>query len=423
MDAKFTSLYKNVSIVIPILYSPCLIVNEIIEMTGVGLYFRGLILLNLFLIAAFSFKRAQFTKYQKIVLSTIIISLLYFIILGITIYQGSNYTVKTPIKNYMTAILIFVIINDIKFNLNRFIRMFIAISFLFSLTSVLQLALYYVGSFTPNPYYLKTYDVGRYTGIGFGGFISGDYFIGNIYRIESFWREPSRFAQFLQASIFLSLHQYISKKKIATLFVLLTLIIAFILTFSVANYFAVLFGLTLFFLIARKDIIIKMKTIRIILTPILIIVLVSGFISFYKYTESSIDETGNFLSKKTVQQLDERLKRINYATTVLQDSYFGNPNIRNNWSRNPSALGMMIVWAGIPGVILAIMLSIVFFRSIIKQVRKSKYSIIYIGSITFFIAFNWYGSYFENYFLFLIALYLVIIKYDDQNVNIFYKLT
>ncbi len=415
MDSRLTSIYKNVSIVIPILYSPCLIVDEIIEMTGVGFYVRGFILLNLFLIAAYSFNRSHIVKTQRIVIGIIITSLLYFVFLGLTIYQGSNYSVKTPIKNYMTVISIFVIINDSKFNVNRFIRMFIAISFIFSFMSVLQLLLYYIGIYTPNPYHLRTYDVGRFTEIGFGGFISGDYSIGSIYRNESFWREPSRFAQFLQASLFLSLYQYIENKKFSNLLVLLTILSAFIFTFSVANYFAVFFGFILFFFMARKDILIKIKTIRILLTPIIILILISGFISFYNYTETSIYETGSFLSKKTGKQLEERVIRLTYAASVLNDSFFGNPNIRDNWSRNPSALGMMIIWAGIPGVILAIMLSVVFFRLIFLQIRKSKYSIIYLGSITFFVAFNWYGSFFDNYFLFLLAFYLVVIKYDQQN--------
>jgi hypothetical protein len=415
MDSKLISFYKNVSIVIPILYSPCLLVVEIIEMTGGGFYLRSLILFNLFLLAVYSYKKSHYTKVQKNVIWLIIILLLYFLFLGITIYQGSSFTIKTPIKNYTTVIFIFIIINGNNFNLTRLIRLFITISFIFSFLAVLQLVLYYFGMFKPFPYYFKTYDAGGYRGVGFGGFISGNYSMGNLYRIESFWREPARFAQFLQASIFLSLHQYITKKSIKKLFVLITLITAFFLTFSVANLFAVFFGLILFFTIARKDLLIKFRVLRKLSSPIFVVILIYGAFSFYNFTQSSIYDTGSFLSKKTDTQFENRLERFYYASSVLNTSFWGNPDIRLDWKRNPSAIGMMIVWSGIPGALLAIILSIVFFRSILIHIRKSKYSMVYLGSITFFIAFNWYGSYFDNYFLFIIALYLVMIKYDIHN--------
>jgi hypothetical protein len=417
MDSKSISIYKNVSIVIPILYSPCLLIEEIIEMTGVGFYLRSLILFNLFIIAVLSYRNSRFTKVQKNVMWIIIILLLYFFLLGITIYQGSNYTIKTPIKNYITGILIFIIINDSNFNLKRLISLLIAISFIFSFLAVLQFGLYYFNLFKPVPYIFRTYDPGGVRGIGYGGFISGDYNMGNLYRIESFWREPARFAQFLHASIFLSLHQYVTRKSIKNIFVLLTLITAFFFTYSVANIFAVFIGLILFFLISKKDIIIKYGVLRKVIPVMFIGILVYGIISIYNYSQTSIHVTGNYFSKKTDIQFEDRIERFKIAASVLETSYFGNPNIRLNWRANPTALGMMIVWSGIPGAVLALTLSIVFFKSILINMKRSKYSLVYLGSITFFIAFNWYGSFFDNYFIFIIAFYLTMIKHDTQNIR------
>jgi hypothetical protein len=146
-----------------------------------------------------------------------------------------------------------------------------------------------------------------------------------------------------------------------------------------------------------------LKYIRNILAiPILIIIL----LAFFKVT----DEGGNIgtktiFQKKTTAQLIKRIDRMDIASSVLEISIFGDPEIRNNWKSNPSAIGMIIIWGGIPALILSLIYSALFFRVVLNQIRNSVYGMIYLGSISFFIAFNWYGSYFDNYFLFLLAMY------------------
>jgi hypothetical protein len=404
--SRLYNVYISISILVFTLTSPCLIIDEIATTIGYESYIRLGLMLNLVILALISYDNSHVTKLQKSLIYLFGVLIIYFIILGSTVYIGSGYTTKTPIKNYGITILIILIINSSRYDVSKLVKVFMGIAFTLALLSIIQYVLFFFDLHTPSSYILKTYSPGDHRYIGFGGFIDPDYLSGNTYRVESFWREPSRFAQYLQVPLFIAIYSYIMKKNRANLLYLLVIALALFLTFSVANYFSILIAVILYFAVGKKSELRKyrlLKYIRNILAiPILIIIL----LAFFKVT----DEGGNIgtktiFQKKTTAQLIKRIDRMDIASSVLEISIFGDPEIRNNWKSNPSAIGMIIIWGGIPALILSLIYSALFFRVVLNQIRNSVYGMIYLGSISFFIAFNWYGSYFDNYFLFLLAMY------------------
>ena len=302
------------------------------------------------------------------------------------------------------GIFIFVIINKQGFNLKRLSDLFVNLAFILSLLAVMQYALYYYDLIELERYILKSYSPGDYRYLGIGGFIDPDYMTGNIYRVESFWREPSRFAQFLQVPLFIAIYRFINKRVFGNMVVLTIIAVAFVLTYSVANYFSFIIALILFFSISRKDTLGNIKVFRRMVSLASIVVLVYLLTSFFTYTNTyKYQASKQVLEKRTSKQLVNRIERFVFASSVLDVSIFGDPTIRLNWDRNPSAIGMLFIWGGIPGVLLSFASSRIFYSLVIRSMRKSRYSIIYAGSIAFFIAFNWYGSYFDTYFIFIMA--------------------
>lgn len=407
MDTKAVSLYKNISILILTLMSPCLLVDEVTASMGSPFIYRSAIMFNLLILALLSLqssKKWNFSKDQKTILIYFVLAIGYYFILGITVYPGTGFTTKTPVKNLIMGIFIFVIINKQGFNLKRLSDLFVNLAFILSLLAVMQYALYYYDLIELERYILKSYSPGDYRYLGIGGFIDPDYMTGNIYRVESFWREPSRFAQFLQVPLFIAIYRFINKRVFGNMVVLTIIAVAFVLTYSVANYFSFIIALILFFSISRKDTLGNIKVFRRMVSLASIVVLVYLLTSFFTYTNTyKYQASKQVLEKRTSKQLVNRIERFVFASSVLDVSIFGDPTIRLNWDRNPSAIGMLFIWGGIPGVLLSFAYSRIFYSLVIRSMRKSRYSIIYAGSIAFFIAFNWYGSYFDTYFIFIMA--------------------
>jgi hypothetical protein len=407
MDKKAVSLYKNISILILTIMSPCLLVDEITASLGNPFVFRSAIMLNLLILALLSLRSSKiwdFSRDQKRILIYFMLAIGYYLVIGVTVYPGTGYTTKTPIKNFIMGILVFIIINNQGFSLKRLTNIFVNMAFLLSLLAVVQYIMYYIDIIELKKYVLKTYSPGDYRYIGFGGFIDPDYMRWNIYRIESFWREPSRFAQYLQIPLFIAIYRYSKQKILKNLVVIIVIGSAFVLTYSAANYFSFIIAFIVYFSIVRKDslsnIRLLKRTISYGFVSILIYLLVAFFIYTNQYSENSSNKV---LEKRTTRQFANRIERFVFASSVLEVSIFGDPTIRNNWRRNPSAIGMLFIWGGIPGVLLSLGYSVRFYALVIRAVRKSSYGIIYVGSLAFFIAFNWYGSYFDTYFIFIIA--------------------
>ena len=214
--------------------SPCLLVDEITASLGNPFVFRSAIMLNLLILALLSLRSSKiwdFSRDQKRILIYFMLAIGYYLVIGVTVYPGTGYTTKTPIKNFIMGILVFIIINNQGFSLKRLTNIFVNMAFLLSLLAVVQYIMYYIDIIELKKYVLKTYSPGDYRYIGFGGFIDPDYMRWNIYRIESFWREPSRFAQYLQIPLFIAIYRYSKQKILKNLVVIIVIGSAFVLTY------------------------------------------------------------------------------------------------------------------------------------------------------------------------------------------------
>ncbi len=416
--ASLADTYKNLSILIVMLMSPCLLLDELTASTGIPFIIRFGILFNLFALALLSLgsqSLGQISRSQKLIIVYLIIGIGYFFLIGVTIYPGTGYTTKTPIKNFAMTIMIIFIINRNRFNLKSLLNLYIYLAFVLSGLAIIQYLMHILNISELQQYYLKTYSVGDMRYIGLGGFIDPDYMRHNFYRVESFWREPSRFAQFLQVPIFFLIHRYFTDKSIKNIILLSTTLAAFILTYSVANYFSLMVGLLIFFALTKSHMASKYRVLKRINNYLILIAIAYSILTFYNFTnDASSYSSSSILGKKTTKQIKERVERFVFASSVLDVSVFGDPSIRDNWRRNPSAIGMMFVWGGVPGVLIVIMMAFGVLKKIITSMRRSRNGIIYAGIISFFIAFNWYGSYFEMNYLLLLAIFTQIMKHDPD---------
>ena len=129
--------------------------------------------------------------------------------------------------------------------------------------------------------------------------------------------------------------------------------------------------------------------------------------------------SGKMLGKRARISLFDRYERYKIAESTLNDSFFGDPELRKTYGRNPTALGLVIIYGGIPFVLLCLLYSGYFYSSLlVRLIRNSQYNFIYAGSFAYFIPFNWYGSYYENIFLFYLMLFITIIKFDKYGKKI-----
>jgi len=124
------------------------------------------------------------------------------------------------------------------------------------------------------------------------------------------------------------------------------------------------------------------------------------------------------LGKSTTTSLTERYERVEYSTSVLETSFFGDPTIRDNWKKNPTALGLAIVSGGIPLVVLCFIFIFQFYGNLLYVLAASKYKFVLVSSIAYFIPFSWYGNYIEIIFLFHVVFFTIILKMEENGLNL-----
>jgi hypothetical protein len=418
MDSKLASFYKNTSLFSFVLMQPSMLVDEII--TNIGLSQKmGFILLvaNLIMITAVSYRRIKINHIHRVLLSLFITTTLYLVFIELT--MDYTWGISTAIKNLLFACIMIFIVNDRKFNIERLTNYFINVAFVLSLLSLMQYGLYLLNIYHLKIYTYNTYAVGYVVPMGFGGFADTDSW-GYYYRNQSFFIEPARYAQFLIVPLLLSLHKYMNAKNKSNLFIISIIFIAFIITYSVANYFGLMFALTLVFLSLKKEYFTsRYRTIyRAFFLSLSILIIIMG-VALFNYTESHAYyfSSGNILGKNTINAVIDRLDRIDFAFSAIQDNFFGNRELRSWWSKNPGALGNALIIGGIPLGILCLLYSGYFYAAIIKAFNKGQFYLIYAGSLALFLPFNWYGIYYEKYYLFHIILLLAYVNYQNQQLE------
>jgi hypothetical protein len=418
MLPKASIRYISISILIYLLLAPSwLLTNIIFPYIGLskntGLVF---VIANLFVLVLITHRKTFFSRVQKTFIFSYIVLAVYLLLLQLTKYEGSDNSTVGEIFMVLGGIFVLFLLNNPRFDLKYFVRLFIFLSFFFSFLSVIL----YI-DFLLNTKILPSWtDPNFLDGLTtMGGYIAIDDMYGNLYRNQSFWSEAARFAQFLIIPMALSFVRYIKYNKIMDLLIFVTILIAYFLTFSVANFLATLFCGFLFYVV-YKDVktsrYFKHKFIKRILNLIMGGVVFVLLFNFYNITNKQ-DYGDSIIGKGFNVSAIDRVERFNVAASVIDNDFFGNRSFTKFYARNPTPYGVALIFGGVPYLLLVLANAIIFYFVLIKETRYLKYKYVYLSSLSFFIAFNWYGNFTEAYYLFQIALISTFIKREKEGIN------
>ena len=392
------------------LLSPSLFVVFLFDQIGISSSIGSIIiLLNILLLAHRSLHSFRLLKFQRNIILVYIFIVIYVSLLWILIYSGQRSgTPKGIIRNTLFVIAFFIILNSSNFNLPKFTNYLIILSFIFSIFSIILFIGFYLDYITPVKYIPPGYSAYNPHFHAFGGFI-GEYFhfeTGISIRNQSYWTEPAKFAQYLQIPLFLSFYKLRLDKSFKNIFIFVTIFVAFILTFSVANTFSLFISITIlnfYRIISYKRVLFN-----------IILLGISIFLLFQFYDITNVESTRYIVAKETDEGFENRYERFSIIYNYITETPFGDKTKASS-TGNPTALGNVFIDGGFPLVFLVFVIMFFFLKQYFLHIKRSNYKLIFISFISFFIAFNWYGGYFNLYFLFIICLFSTYIRYEKLN--------
>ena len=246
----------------------------------------------------------------------------------------------------------------------------------------------------------------RYFNFMFG--FGNDY---NYFRLTSYFTESNRFAYFLTPALFVSFYFMQTTQKYIYKYVFSVIAVSIAFTFSVFGFFSILSGVFLYYIYYRN---ISIKTI--IYYGVVLVTLVTIYNIFSDYYDFMFNKSGSYLDRytgilskiSTVKSHPWGLpeKTISYVTTA---KYYGNSTLTIlNWA----------VSGGLQSAALLILLLFSWIKSIHSLLTSKNHFMIIIGCATFALLLeqSFYGTYYEYYFLSVMAIVTVLqymVKRDD----------
>lgn len=337
MLSKASIRYISVSILIYLLLAPSWLMGNIIfpylglsENTG-----TVFVIANLFVLVLITHRKTFFSSVQKTFIFLYIVLAVYLLFLQLTKYEGSDNSTIGEIFMIIGGILVLFLLSNPRFDLKYFVRLFILLSFFFSFLSLII----YI-DFLLNTRILPSRPVSDIMDglLTIGGYIATGDMTGNLYRNQSFWSEAARFAQFLIIPMALSFAKYIRYKKNKDFLIFVTILIAYLLTFSVANIFATLFCGVLFYVLykdVKTSIYFKHKFIRRILSLIMGGIVFLLLFEFYNTTNKQSYGDSMIGKNFNVTAID-RSERFNIAASVIEKDFYGDRSFTRFYGKNPT---------------------------------------------------------------------------------------
>jgi hypothetical protein len=406
--------YVYSSIVLAFLFSPSLFTLVLFDQFSISSTLtRYFLLFNTLFIAQSFWPSSWFSKLQRSLMIYLVLVTAYVTIVWVLLYgAGGAGTPKSVIVHSLFGFSFLVILNSRRFDLQDFSLFLVKVAFVFCILSLILyfgafLGIMKLWSYTPPGHS----SLSKWS-IGVGGFLNtgASYYTGLSIRNQSYWSESSKFAQYLQFTLFAAYYFFIRNKSRRTLIYLFIISLSFLLTFSVANFFSLLITVSLFLILGSSNYKLLFGNLLVGVIGLYLI------LQFYELTNQY--ELNTVLAKNTGKNIENRLGRFELAYKYIVESPFGNKAKSNDTDGAPGALGNLLIDGGFPLLIGTILLMIPFFLKLIKLMRKGRYKLIYMSFVAYFIAFNWYGNYFEIYHLFLLALFTTYFKYDEHNLVI-----
>ncbi len=406
--------YINISLATIYLSAPSLILAEIATELSVSLsIINGLIFVNIIFLFMKYYGSCYFPKPSKIIIRYFSIIFIYFIVL-LLFSWGLNFDSNTPrgfIRVLITLFFVIGIVHSNYFNVDSFLKSFIYIA---ATLSLLATILFFGFIFGFMEVYTEAIQGHHPVPQGFGGYLGtvGLRYttqVGIQIRAQSYFTEPSNFAQFLQIPMFTSIWYFNHKKNIKSFILMIIIIVGFLLTFSIANYFGVFFGILIYSLVKIK----RIYNQSFLIKSLIGLLIISGIYLFIELnSQVNQKEYKTVLAKGDNEALPERLGRNRMILNDIKSNPLGFSE--NKYNFNPGLIGYVLTVGGIPLFIITVLLLYRFYLTLFINLKNGKYSIIYIGAFSYLAPFFWDGQLHEYFYLFFIIL-LTLITSKEKN--------
>ena len=399
-------------LVVAMLTYPSLLITYLLSLINFNLSIFRILLLFVLIIIAMTLKKEKlyFTFSNKIFEK-------YFLGIAILIMGLAINSFGSGTVNLLRTVILFplflIIMKSKDFDLKYFINFYLNIAAIIALLSIIQYIATPLGlvafrsvSFGP---------VGGMIGFGgFGGFAgSGDL---SIPRNVGFFTEPTNFAQMLMIPLALSAYKLFTYRKVKYLMIFIIIATAFILTFSVANFFGLFVGLIIYQIAKLNNYHFTKhgnSRNKIISLSLLFVILYVGNL-FYLETNNNSYNSEVVIGKNTNASTLDRVDRIDTVYKNILENPFGNWSFREKYSKNAGFIGNVLNGGGFPFLIFWIFFLYYFYKKMYKVASQSQYLLIYIGIFALFLPMLWDVQFMEAQFLFYLAFFTVVIQYDQQ---------
>jgi len=422
--------YKNISILLVVLLYPCVLVEENIFVSLLGIKTitgQWILLINLAVIGFSSLLRSEvvLSGLQKRMILFFIFVGLY---LSVIVFMQSGgvskifmQALRVDVKQLAIGILFLLIINSRSFDIEGLARAYINVAFAISFLSLIGYFGYLSGVIKPSVKIISSYGNQAWLdlhGLGYLNTLVLNESFGFLPRMQAYWTEPARFAQFLICPLTLAIDFRSRKVSLIDLVKLLTIVLAFLLTFSVTCYFALIIGTMLY--LNSKGLFSGSKK-RFGLRPLILVTIIAC--SWLLFSSASRQSGESIFAKDILHGVIYR-----YQATVLQtlDEILDNPFGNYDNAVRRVELGIVGATIGAPivlllkgGIVLFLFFSlfiIYIFRYAIKKGGHRTYY--FYGILSFMIAISWYGNFFQYQFLFNIVLFSSVMRVCSPSLNL-----
>jgi hypothetical protein len=412
--------FKYIVVLMFILSAPSLLMSLLAYKIGINNTIYDILLMGSVVFLGVSLpKSAYLENNQKNLLYFYIIILLYLLIIwNVGVFMSGSR--RAIFKYFLTAPFLIYILNSRSFSLPKFIKYYLFAAFILSLLSIIQFVGVPLGliSLSKNPLRADLND--SFVGIGgFWGQLENSDTVGFLSRNIGFFSEPTNFAQFLMVPMFLVAYRtfYIGEKSKKNKFFFITIVIAFILTFSVANFFGLLVGLAIFFALRISNKYYSKRGLKkagqiAFFTGLLFV----GY-QFYTIT-NSYSRTENIIGKRTGSNIDNRIGRNAVYFNRIVEKPFGDIDYKKEFQMATGFIGNIAIVGGYPMLIIVILFIITYISKIYFVAKQSKYLLIYIGLFAYLVPAIWDAHLYEYQFIFILVFYNILLKYDKHNLQI-----
>jgi hypothetical protein len=402
------------------LLSPSLIINEIATQLHLSITIINMVIFaNIIVLYVHLSKTISISSNFKRYLITIFLIQIYLVMVWVVVYDGNIYGAgpRSFIKVMTLILFSALIMRSRQFDIVKFNVLFINIAFLLSLSSIFLYIGYNLDYVSLSWERLE----GHYSYMwkGFGGYLNT---IGNAYgtnygsqiRSQSFFSEPANFAQYLTIPLFFALQQFILNRNMMSIIKLLTISVALILTFSVANIFGVIFAILLYTVLSSiknpgKNKVLN-RSIYLIASALVVIYSLQLYSSVNDLRGQTVMAKGTDYYSFFV-----KIERMGVYLSEINDHPMGNIEFIDDNKSNPGLIFNILIIGGYPLFLLFMPIVYSFFRTMWRSVKYSKYQYLYLGPFAYILPILWEGEIREYYLLFILILFPIISEMDKKN--------